>query len=268
MNEACTVDSVNPYSNTSIDRAIHIWANKGSNFNTNIFSDNLKFEKSHETSAVWRRLRSFLMLDRENTDWYLCVAQTIISAFDSYGHRIKDNVFSKQVHELPQQNGPELEDVSLVNDGNEYSYFKEYDLSFPIPEEYTLTWSSKDQIAVNDNKGRNSHVALNLMQTYGEPPKAIGYSLLRGDWADSLPFKGTLRYEGLWDLGSKVNIKYFPPTINYKSWLSSIETSVHIDDILRPVGLFEDYQLAKEPLEKLAALYTALILHYDITNKG
>lgn len=263
MNEECTVESLNPYDSKSIDRAIHIWANRGSDFSSNTFASNLVFKPLEDDKASWRLLREYLMLDRTNTDWYLCLAQTIVLAFDGLAGRINNNIFSKEIHELPQQNGPELSDITIVNDGNAYSYFTEYAQDLPIPEKYNITWGSKDQIIVNNSLGKEMSISVNLTQTYGQPPQALGYSLLRGDWSNVLPFTGAFRYEGLWDQASSAEITYIPPTIDYNNWISKIESNINVEDVIRPTGLIEEYTLCKEPLEKLAVIYISLILYYD-----
>ena len=263
MSQPCP-DTSNEYDNSSVDRAIHIWAGKGTNFVNGIYAENYKFVTIDENDHQIKLLRRYLMLDREDTNWYLSVAQNIISCFPGIERYLTNNIFSKSVHELELKNSPILNSMSIVNDGNKYSGFtSDYKTYFPIPKTYTIDWSSDNFVIIDNGVGLKTHVAVKITSSFGDPKQFLGYSLIRGNWGDALPYVGTLRYNGLWSLGSQATIDYMPVSINYKVWLSEIEASISLDNILTRTGLFENYSLAKEPLEKLALLYAALYVDYD-----
>lgn len=263
MAEVCP-DKENPYDSSAVDRAIHIWSNRGSKFVGDVYAEDFKFERHKNIDTQLQLLRSLLMLDREETTWYLGVAQNIISCFPGIERYLKGNIFSKSSHELVLKKTPILNGVSIVNDGNRYSAFTtNYNTFFPIPKTYTIDWSSEDFVSINNGEGKVSYVAVKVTSTYGEPKQFLGYSLIRGDWGDAMPFKGTLRYDGLWSLGSQATVDYFPPTIDYKVWVSEIEKSVDVSNLITRTGLYENYSLAKEPLEKLALLYASIYIDYD-----
>lgn len=262
MNEVCPVDRENPYDNRSIDRAIHIWADRGINFDNKTFAEDYDFQKLESTNINIVNLRRYLMLD--SNEWYLGLAQIIISAFPGILGRVKNNIFSKQLHQLPKKNIIKPQEIDIVNDGNEYSFFKEYDDSMPIPTEYKVQWSSEDMVNIETDTGISVYAPVTITSSYGEPPEYLGHSIIRSrDWGSKFPFKGSFKYNGFWNLGTQFTIKYFPPSINHENWIKDIEDGVDLSYILTKTGLFENYSLAKEPLEKLAILYSSLILNYD-----
>lgn len=263
MSKVCP-DSKNPYSSSSVDRAIHVWANKGSDFIGAEYAEDYKFQTVKNMDTQVSILRNLLMLDRENTNWYLAAAQNIISNFSGIERYLSGNIFSKKAHQLGLKNTPVLDGLDVVNDGNKYSSFTaQYNTYFPIPSTYTMTWSSDDFVEIDNGLGLSTHVPVKITSTYGEPKQFLGYTLLRGDWGDALPFKGTFRHNGLWNLGAKATIEYTPVSIEYKTWVLEIEASSDIQDLITRTGVFENYSLAKEPLEKLALLYAALYIDYN-----
>lgn len=263
MNEVCP-EVKNPYSSSSVDRAVHIWANKGTNFKGNVYAEDYKFKEAKNIDTQVSILRALLMLDRENTTWYLTVAQNIISSFPGIERYLSGNIFSKKPNQLELKQSPVLDGLSVVNDGNKYSSFKaQYDTYFPIPQTYTITWSSDDFVGIDNGLGLFSHVPVKITSTYGDPKQFLGYTLLRGNWGDTLPYKGTFKHSGLWSLGSKATIEYTPISIDYKTWVDEIEAASDIGDLITRTGIFENYSLAKEPLEKLALLYASLYIDYS-----
>ena len=263
MSQVCP-DTGNEYDSSSVDRAIHIWADRGVGFVDSIYAEDYNFRKLEDTDAQANLLRRYLMLDREDTNWYLSVAQSIINCFPGIERYLTGNVFSKNIHELPLKKSSVLNSMSVVNDGNKYSGFtSDYKSYFPIPKTYTIEWSSDDFVVIDNGVGSKTHVAVKITSSYGDPKEFLGYSLIRGSWGDALPYKGTLRYNGLWSVGSQATIDYMPVSINYETWLKEIEASISLDDLITRTGLFENYSLAKEPLEKLALLYAAIYIDYD-----
>ena len=248
----------------SSDRAIHIWANRGSNFVSNRFAQNLEFQQFKEENPTWTGVRKILMLDREDTDVYLFKALSLLTSYSGLTNQVKDNQFTQSASNLPVAEDPTIQDGSIVNHGNRYSKFLRYDKAFPIPKTYTIEYSTESSIRVITDTGLISDVAVKINQSYGDPPKPLGYTNLIATWGDALPFKGTLRYPGLWNLGSKMIINYVPQSIDYKIWVSSIDEQLHITPLLERVNQHEAYNLAKDPTEKLAVLYLSLILYYDL----
>lgn len=260
--EVCP-DTTSNYADSSVDRALHIWANKGYDFNTNLISEDTTFKPLKEEFQI-KQLRKYLMLDRDNTTFYLSVAQNIISAFPGISRYIKNNIFSKEIHEHANKPSPSFGDSEIVNDGNKYSKFVDvYRGEFPIPETYSIQWSSIDLLTVKSNQGRTSNVGAVITSSFGEPPRFLGYSLIRADWGDALPFTGVIKYKGFWNVGAEINVTYFPPSIDYKKWIEEIESVIDIQTLLESTGLYENYSLAKEPLEKLALLYALIVINYD-----
>jgi len=260
MNEVCPVKE-NDYDNSVVDRAIHVWLDRGVDFRDNLFSENYKFIALKSENADIIKLRTYLMLDSD--EWYVCLAQNILTSFTGVLRKVKNNVFSKNLHELPNKPNFKPRELSIVNDGNHYSYFKSYAGQFPIPTKFKIEGASVDMIKVMTDTGLSYNVAVKVTSTYGSPPEFLGYSIIRADWGEGFPFKGAFKYEGLWNVGMQVELDYFPPSIDYKNWISEVEGGVTIDNILNNTNLFENYSLAKEPLEKLAILYSSLILNYD-----
>jgi len=260
MTEVCKTTIATPL---TPDRAIHIWANRGSDFISNRYANNLNFTRYENPDGIWSDVRRFLMLDKEDTDCYLRTAQIILSNYTGLASKILDNKFTQKVENLPHTGQPVIDNGSLVNNGNRYSFFKKYKGKFPIPRNYTITWSSKNAVKVDSGSGNIEDVPVKLIQTFGDPPQALGYTNIIGEWGDVLPFDGVLRYIGLWDLGSIMSIDYIPQEIDYSVWIASIESNLHFSRFLENLNLHQHYTLAKEPAEKLAVLYLSLILHYD-----
>ena len=135
MNEVCPVKE-NDYDNSVVDRAIHVWLDRGVDFRDNLFSENYKFIALKSENADIIKLRAYLMLDSD--EWYVCLAQNILTSFTGVLRKVKNNVFSKNLHELPNKPNFKPRELSIVNDGNHYSYFKSYAGQFPIPTKFLL----------------------------------------------------------------------------------------------------------------------------------
>ena len=261
MNEVCPIKEDNAHDNSAVDRAIHVWADRGTNFRDKVFAEDYNFRSLNSSSTDIRKLRNYLMLDGD--EWYLCLAQIILSSFIGIERKVKNNIFSKKINELPDKPNFKPQEIDIINDGNHYSHFEPYSGQFPIPGRYTIEWSSEDMVKISTDTGISLHAPVSITSDYGHPPEFLGYSVLRSEWGNSFPFKGSLKYSGLWNLGTRAELDYFPPAIDYKNWITEVEEGVTIDNILNATGLFENYSLAKEPLEKLAILYSSLILNYD-----
>ena len=68
----------------------------------------------------------------------------------------------------------------------------------------------------------------------------------------------------MWIPGCVLSLSYIPSGINYEAWLAAIEAlNIHVT-FLSEAGLHQAYALSKQPTEKLAILYAALIKHADI----
>ena len=245
----------------SSDRAIHVWANRGSGFESNRYAQDLNFSIFENPGRLWTDIRKYLMLDREDTDRFLAIGQIILSNYTGLEAKIKDNKFTQRVENLPLPGIPTIKEGSIVNNGNRYSFFKKYKYKFPIPKEYKISWSSEGSVRIDSGLGNIADVPAKIVQMFGDPPKPLGFSNIIGDWGDELPFEGILRYGGFWDLGSTMTVEYIPQDIDYGAWINSIESNLHFSGFLEGLNLHEQYTLAKEPTEKLAVLYLSLVLY-------
>lgn len=249
------------------DRAIHIWANRGSDFVSGRFAQNLEFQKLQD-SKDWNELRKILMLDRQDTDNYIFRAMTLVDKYKGILNQIDDNNFTQRVVNLPVPKAPTILDGVLVNHENRYSKFLHYELSFPIPSTYIISYDTESSLEITTDMGSRHTVNTTIIQSYGDPPKPLGYTNLVGEWGDLIPFKGVIQYPGLWNLGSRITINYEPQSINYNKWVESIDSQISVIPFLEGVNQLEAYTLAKDSTEKLALLYLSLILHYDIESSN
>lgn len=262
MNDLCD-SKESKWDPSSVDRIIYILTNRSHTFPSGIFPDNFQFQPWEEAPDVWLSIQKMLMLDRDNTDYYLKIALIILDTHKEILNKITNYTPSYDVKNFHIEES-EFKNVEIINYGNRNSEFDKHSRDFPIPESFICEAVEGDSIKVTSNSEVVNTLQVDVLKTYGDPPKPLGHSILMSDWSLAFPFKGALKYQGTWLPGSVFSLTYIPKSIDYKAWVSAIEVlGIHVT-FLSEVGLHQAYALSKQPTEKLAILYAALVKHADI----